>query len=225
MSFHTSKIMFIIVDLIIGIIFALCIFTSYKRGLAGCIIKVLTFFIAILVSAILFKPVSAIITNTTQIDENIQSSIVSVFEKEDSEDDRREDSSVIMQYIAEKVEKAEEATEEKKMEIVNSVASEISVKIINVLSFIIVFILARVALIFVKVLTDLITKLPLIKECDKIGGVIYGILQSFVIVFIALALITFVSTIISNYSLLELIEKSYIGSILNDYNILLKMVF
>ena len=224
MSFHTNEIMFLAVDLIILAIFALCIFMGYKRGLAGCLIKVLAFFIAIIVSAILFKPAAAIVTSTTQIDENIQTSIVNVFEKEEAENkDKDEDeASPIMKYISEKT---EEATAEKKKEIVNNAAREISLKIIDVLCFIVIFGIARIVLVFIKILADLITKLPLIKECDKIGGVVYGILQALVIIFIALALITFISTMIGNYSVVELIEKSYIGRILNDYNILLNVIF
>lgn len=216
--------MFIVVDLVILLIFALCILLGYKRGLAGCLIKVLTFFIAVVVAIVLFKPASAIVTSTTQIDENIQTSIVNVFEKDEGkkDDDKEENKSPIMEYISDK---AEEATEEKKKEVVSNAAKDISIKIIDVLCFIAIFIIARIALLFVKALTDLITKLPIIKQCDKIGGVIYGILQSFVIVFIALALITFISTMVNQYEVLELVNKSYIGSILNNNNILLRIIF
>lgn len=216
--------MFLVVDLSILLIFALCIFLGYKRGLAGCLIKVLTFFIALAVAIVLFKPASAIVTSTTQIDENIQTSIVNVFEKDEEkkDDNKEENKSPIMEYIADK---AEEATQEKKKEVVSNTAKDISIKIIDVLCFIAIFILVRIALLFVKALTDLITKLPIIKQCDKIGGVVYGILQSFVIVFIALALITFISTMINQYEVLELVNKSYIGSILNNNNILLRIIF
>lgn len=217
--------MFIVVDLIIIAIFALCVLLGYKRGLAGCLINLLTFFIALAVAIVLFKPVSAIVTSTTQIDENMQTSIVSVFEKDEEtkkEEDKEENKSPIMEYIADK---AEEATEEKKKEIVNNAAKDISVKIIDVLCFIAIFIVARIILSFIKILADLITKLPIIKQCDKIGGVVYGILHAFVVVFIALALITFISTMINEYEVLELVNKSYIGSILNNNNILLRIIF
>lgn len=216
--------MFFVVDIAILLIFALCIFLGYKRGLAGCLIKVLSFFIAVAVAIVLFKPASAVVTSTTQIDENIQTSIVTVFEKDEEkkDDNKEENKSPIMEYISNK---AEEATEEKKKEVVNNAAKDISIRIIDVLCFIAIFIVVRIALLFVKALTDLITKLPIIKQCDKIGGVVYGILQSFVIVFIALALITFISTMINNYEVLELVNKSYIGSILNNNNILLRIIF
>ena len=216
--------MFIIVDLIILAIFALCVFIGYKRGLTKCLISVLAFFIAVIISAVFFKPASAIVTSTTQIDENIETSIVNFFENEDSknEDENDENSSPIMKYISDK---AEEATEEKKKEIVSNAAKDISGKIIDVLCFIGIFIVVRIVLLFIKAIAELITKLPIINQCDKIGGVIYGVLQSFIIVFIGLALITFVSTMVNNYSVLELVNQSYIGSILNNNNILLKIIF
>ena len=219
------KKMFIVIDLIIVAIFALCILVGYKRGLAECLIRVLAFFIALAISVVLFKPVSAIVTSTTQLDENIQTSIVNVFEKEEEsnkEEKSEENNSPIMKYISDK---AEEATEEKKKEIVENTAKDVSYRIIDVLCFIAIFIVARIVLIFIKLLADLITKLPIVKQCDKIGGVVYGVLESFVIVFIALALVTFISTMTSHYEVLELINKSYIGSILNNNNILLKIIF
>lgn len=221
--YHTKENMFIVVDLIVLAILALCILLGYKRGLTGCIIKILSFFIALIVALVLFKPVSNIVVDNTKIDENIQTSIVQVFEKEEEQKTEDEEkSSPIVEYITEEV---ENATEEKKNEIVNSAATKLSINIIKVLTFIVLFIAARIALIFVKALTNLITKLPLIKQCDKIGGILYGIIQGFVIVFIGLALVTFISTMINNYSILEMINKSYVGSVLNNNNILLKLIF
>lgn len=217
--------MFLIVDLIVIGILILCIFIGYKRGLTGCLINILSFFIALAVAIILFKPASAIIINNTQIDNNIQNSIISVFEdsnQENSSTTNEEEASPILQYISEEI---ENATEEKKNEIVKKVSEEISIKIINILSFIILFILARIAIRFVKAIANIITKLPLIKQCDKIGGIVYGTIQGFVIVFIGFTLITFISTIVNNYSLLETINQSYIGKILCNNNILLKVIF
>jgi uncharacterized membrane protein required for colicin V production len=215
--------MAIIVDLVILVVLFLCIYAGYKRGLAKCLINVLAFIIAVVVAAMLFKPASAIVRSNTEIDENIKTSIVNVFEEEEKE--KKEDNekeSPIMEYLTEK---AKDATEEKKKEIVENAANDISIKIVDVLSFIGIFIIVRFLLVFVKALADLITKLPLIKQCDKIGGVVYGILQALVIIFIALALITFISTAVNRYGLLELINQSYVGSILNNNNILLKIIF
>lgn len=213
--------MFIIVDLVVLAILLLCIFKGYKRGLTGSLIKIFSFLIAIVVAFTLFKPVSSIVVDNTNYDEDLQSSIVQVFEKEKTED-KEESASPIVQYISDEV---KGATEEKKNEIVTNAAQQLSIKIINVLVFIALFIITRVALIFVKALTNLITKLPLIKQCDKIGGVIYGLLQGLVIIFVSFTIITYIATITKNYALIEMINKSYISSILFKNNILLNIFF
>ena len=53
--------MSIIVDLIIIAILAICIFFGYKKGLTKCIIKIASFFIAIIVAVMFYKPVSDIV--------------------------------------------------------------------------------------------------------------------------------------------------------------------
>ena len=214
--------MFIIVDIVILAIILLCISMGYKRGLAGCLVKVLSFFIALAVAFILFKPASAIVINSTQVDENIKSSIVQVFESDEFEEDKQEENSPIIKYISDEI---ENATEEKKSEIVNNTAEELSIKIVNILAFIILYIVARIVLNFVKVIANLIAKLPILKQFNELGGVIYGLLQGLIVVFIALALITFISTITGQYTVLEMINQSYIGSILYNNNILLKVIF
>ena len=217
----------IIADVAVAAILVLCTYWGYKKGLTGCIIKIFSFLIAICISFVLFKPVSNFVIDNTNFDENIQTSIVQVFERKEngSENDNnesKESTSPILKYVSEEV---ENATAEKKNEIVNNTAAKLSVNIINILVFIALFIVARFILIFIKTLTNLITKLPLIKQCDKIGGVIYGVLQGMIIIFITLALITFISTITGNYSVLEIINNSYIASRLANNNILLNVIF
>ncbi len=216
--------MSIIADLIVIAVIALCTYAGYKKGLTKCLINIFSFIIAICVAFMLFKPVSNIVIDNTNFDENIQSSIVQIFENSEKNDDKKteENNSPILKYVSEEVEKA---TEEKKNEVVNTTATKISINIINVLAFIALFIATRIILIFVKTLTNLITKLPLIKQCDKIGGVIYGILQGLIILFITFALITFISTISGRYEVLEIINNSYIASKLCNNNILLNVIF
>ena len=215
--------MFLVVDLVIVAILLLCIFIGYKRGLTGCIIHILSFFIAIVIACLLFKPLSMIIINTTQIDENIQTSVVEMFDKEENKKaEENEDKSPILKYITEEV---ENATADKKNEILNEAARQVSVNIINVLSFIILLIVSRIVLIFVRALANLITKLPLIKQCDKIGGIAYGIVEGLILIFIGCSIVTFVATISGNYALLEMVNSSYIGKILLNNNILMELFF
>ena len=48
----------IVVDLCVVAILALCVFIGYKKGLAGSVFKILSFFLAIIITLIIYKPVT-----------------------------------------------------------------------------------------------------------------------------------------------------------------------
>ena len=64
--------MAIIVDLVILAIMALCVIFGYIRGLTGSLIKIVSFVLSLIIAFVLFIPVSSIIINNTQLDENIE---------------------------------------------------------------------------------------------------------------------------------------------------------
>ena len=68
--------MALLIDLIIIGIILLFTFIGYKRGLVKIAFSLCTFFIALIISLILYKPVSALIINNTEIDEKIEDTIV-----------------------------------------------------------------------------------------------------------------------------------------------------
>lgn len=218
-----------IVDLIIIAIFALCIFIGYKRGLTGSLIKILSFVIALAIALVFFKPVSNFIIEKTQIDETIKNSVIEIFNKEESaneEQKKNEEQTTIAEPIVDYVnEQIEQSTNQIKEEVVEHAANKIAIITINIVVIIALLIIARIALLFVKALTELLTKLPVIKQFDKAGGIIYGIVQSLIIIFITLAIISFISTITANYIITGFIGQSYIGKILYNNNLLLEIVF
>lgn len=217
--------MSILIDIIIIAIIGVCIFLGYKRGLIGVIFKILSFFIAVIVALVLFKPVSYFVINNTKIDEQIESSIIEIIEgkKEEATEEEKEKSGntpdVIMKYINSNIEKV---ANEAKTNIAQTVASDITINIINAGVIIILFIIARIVLIFIKIVSDAIAELPIIKQFNKLGGTIYGILEGFFIVYTILAII---SLFVPIATLQNLISNSIIGSILYNHNIILMILF
>ena len=69
----------IIIDVIILSIILLSTYLGYRKGLIGVAFKILSFIIAILITVILFKPVTLYIINTTTIDETIENAIIEKF--------------------------------------------------------------------------------------------------------------------------------------------------
>ena len=74
----------------------------------------------------------------------------------------------------------------------------------------------------ISIFVKQVTKLPIIKQVDKTGGIIYGLVEGIVIVYVVLAVISLLSVVISNNVVATAVEDSYIGSLLYNNNIILK---
>lgn len=213
--------MAIIIDLIIVAVIAICIIIGYMRGLTGCLIKILSFVLSLVIAFVLFVPVSNFIIQNTQIDDNLEKSIREMIVSDNKGTDEEDMPTAMADYINKKT---EELANNAKEEIADATAKDVSQTIVKAGTWIALFIIARIALIFLKLITSLIAKLPVIKQCDKLGGIIYGVIEGLLITYFALAVISFV-TPVTNGNLAENINKSYIGSQMYNHNLLLKIIF
>ena len=211
--------MSIIVDLVILGIFILCIIMGYVRGLTGSLIKIVSFVLSLIIAFVLFIPISNLIIDNTQIDENIEQTIREMIVGNTEEEQKMPEA--ITDYITEQVENASDSAKET---IADNTAREVSLTIVKAGTWIVLFIVARILLILLRFITSLIAKLPVIKQFDKLGGIIYGILEGLIIIYVILAIISFVSPMM-NGTLANAIEESYVGSIMYNNNLLLKIIF
>lgn len=212
--------MAIIVDLVILGIILLCVIVGYVRGLTGSLIKILSFVIAIVIAFILFIPISKLVINSTQIDEELEKSIREMI-VQDNENKDEKMPEAITDYIGQQIEQAADSAKET---IADNTAREVSITIVKAGTWIILFILARVLLICLKFITGLIAKLPVIKQCDKLGGIIYGLIEGLILIYVLFAIISFVSPMTSG-TLVSAINQSYVGNIMYNNNLLLNIVF
>ncbi len=219
-----------VIDGIIILIFALFVFLGYKRGLIGVAFKILSFLAALVIAFVLYKPVAGFIIDNTTFDEQIENAIIDSAKKEENlqegestvNQEESTTSKVITDYINEQV---ENISQQAKEDIANSVARDIAVNVINGISLISLFIVAKIVLLFAKALSDLIAKLPLIKQFNKIGGTLYGILEGLLIIYLVLAIISFIAPMIETSGIPQAINQSIVGSYLYNNNLLLKVIF
>ena len=204
--------MFIVVDLIIVAIIALFTFLGYKRGLVKLAFHLCTFLIAIILAFVLYKPVANLVIEKTGLDESIETSIVNRFVSQGlSEDSPATLTSVIPSIFL----KSGEGT-------VKTVAVAISHASIEIVCFLGIYFIVRIILRFITALADLIAKIPLLKQFNEVGGIIYGVLEGLLIVFVILAIISLIAPLLDS-SILSYINDSIIGSFLYNNNILLKL--
>ncbi len=212
--------MSIIVDIAILAIIVLCIIIGYVRGLTGSLIKIVSFVLSLIIAFVLFIPVSNLIINNTEIDENLESSIRNmIIQDEQNEDENMPEA--ITDYIGQKI---DQAADDAKEAIVDSTARDVALTIVKAGTWIALFIIARILLIFLRFITSLIAKLPVIKQFDKLGGIIYGLIEGLIIVYFLLALISFISPML-NGTLANAIDESFVGSMMYNNNLLLKIIF
>ena len=185
-----------LLDLIIVLIIVLFTFIGYKRGLVKTAINILSFFIALVISIALYKTVGNIVINNTEIDEKIEATITSKITSENLE----EKYEILPNALVETGENA-----------VNDMAKALTEKIIYIGVFIILFVALKIVLVFVKILADLITKLPIIKQFDKTGGIIYGLVKGILIVTVIFAVISLTSPMINDEYINTIIDPIIIG--------------
>ena len=145
-----------LIDIFLVLFILILAYYNYKKGLIKVVFKIFSFLIAIVISFILFKPVSYFIINMTPLDENINSYVYNIVDshigandKENNETDNINSSlpSAVTSYIDKTIENTKSTIQN---DIATEVTKNISSTIINILSFIIVYILARIILIFVN---------------------------------------------------------------------------
>ncbi len=206
--------MAIIFDFVIIVIIALFTFLGYKQGLVKSAIKILSFFIAIIVSLVLYKPLSNVIISNTSIDDNIKNAIIEKIKPEG-------------------IEKDEEITIEGNMNFdilkgttsntIEGIADVFTVKLIETITLLMIFIIIKIVLRFVSVLTDIITKIPLLKQVNKLGGLIYGVLRGVILVYTILLVVYLITPLLSK-TVVESIDKSIITKALYNNNIILNIL-
>ena len=196
--------MSIVVDIVIVAIIALSTFLAYRKGLITLAVQLVAAIIAVVLTLILYKPVSNVIVNVTGIDEAIQNTILE--EANDIMTNGEEGANQIVESIQNNM--------------LPETARTISINIIEGATILLLYILIRVALKFVTALANLISKLPILDQLNHLGGVIYGILRGLLIVYILLLLVNLSGEIEPKNQVCTAVKDSYIGNVMNENNIL-----
>lgn len=207
--------MAIIIDIILIGIIALFTFIGYKQGLVKAAIKILSFFIAIAVALALYKPVSNIIIKNTTVDDRIKDTIMENVKLDEKEND--EGSNIVKNNLSNKIIAGANNT-------IEDIANSFTIKLIEVGVLILLYIIIRILLKFISALADLIAKLPILKQINETGGLIYGLLKGLIIVHVILAIMYLVSPTIKSDVFNE-IDNTLITKQIYNNNILLKLIF
>lgn len=187
----------IIIDIIFIAIILLSAFLGYKKGLVNVATKLFAGILAIVITLIVYQPISNAIIKNTPIQEKIENIIIENIQGQDNEQDEN-----IINEISQNVIKEQ--------------AKSIATNIIYAVTMIVVFILVKILLSIVFALIDGIANFPILKQFNEIGGIGYGIIRGALIVLICIILLGVYSKINPENKIIKEIENSYFTKIIYE---------
>ncbi len=183
-----------IIDIILVAILLLSTFLGYKKGLVKLGAKLFAGIIAIIVTIVAYRPVSGMIINNTSIDEKIEEAIVQN----------------ATNYIDEKSEGSNVVTDSIENQILPEQAKNIAQGVVYAVTAIVLFIVVKIVLGIIVSLLDFVANLPILKQFNEIGGILYGIVRGILIVGIIILLMGVFTKINPESNLNEKIQSSFL---------------
>ena len=199
----------IIIDIIIIAIIAISTFLAYKKGLIALAIKLCAFIIAIVVTFILYNPVSNLVINVTNINETVQNAIL-----------EKTTDLINQEEIANQNETMQNLINQAKEGTLPEASRELAISIVKFGVMIILFLALRIGLVFVTALANMLAGLPIIKQLNKSGGIVYGLLRGIILVYAIFMIMVIVQKVNPTMNIEENIKETFIAKYMYEHNVL-----
>lgn len=214
----------LILDLIVLILLLLFAAVGAKKGLTVCLVNIFSLIIALVLAFLLCRSVGDVVIKNTSLDDNIKNTIydnlnVNIGESLDVNNSNLPDN--MKNYINETIKNANSTKEEA----IQGLSEEITKQVIYVICFIAIFFIVRILLVVVKILSNIINKLPVLSQIDKLGGAICGFIEGAIAIYAALTIISMAAPTINNQKFSSYIEDSYIAKQIYNNNFISKKIF
>lgn len=193
----------IVIDIILVLIVALSAFLGYKKGLVELGAKLFAGIIAIVITLIIYKPVGNIVIKNTSIDEKIENTILEKTTNVIDENSKISDNKYIQDA-------SDNAVSQVKEEVIPEQARNIAVNVVYVATALILFIVSKIVLSIVISLANAVASLPILKQFNEIGGLLYGLVRGAIISFVLILVIGTVAKLNPNGSLSKNVESTYL---------------
>lgn len=193
----------IIIDIIVFAFILISVLLGYKKGLISLGIHLVAVIVALVIAFILYRPIGNLVINTTSIDESLEQTIQGQIESA-AESGLGEDNALVKNV-------GEGLTQE--------TSRSLAINIIYGVTMLILFIILRLCLVFINSIANAIAKLPILKQFNKLGGVLYGLLRGIIIVYAILLIIGLIITLNPEGALNQTISQTYLTKMMIEHNI------
>lgn len=211
-------------DIIIIVIIVISALNGLIRGLIKTVFGLTSLLIAVTLTWMLTPSISEMVIDQTSFDEMISDQVVELLNIEEMAITNLDTAeavrtlndlslpgnvveSLIENYTPQLLDSFDFAS------IGDYVGGSLSVMAVKALVFVVIFIVITLALNAIATLLDLIARLPVLKQLNRLGGLGVGLLIGILIVWIAGIGLSFVISIQSTQALSELIESSILAKL------------
>ena len=190
-----------IIDIVAIIILAITVLFGYKRGLVKVGFKLLTFIVSLILTLVLLTPVTNLVIENTPLDDNIQNAIIQNF------GEGSEVNLTGVEFIDKYIQEIKDTS-------VGAVSNQIAINATKVVTAIGLFLAIRIiSFVFYK-FSEMIAELPVVKQFNKAGGILYGVLEGVIIIYLAIMLASVIETVTNNINILEYLNGSFIARLI-----------
>ena len=212
-----------IIDIIIIALIALGVFFGYKKGLVGILIGVASLILSIILAFVLQGPVSEYLYSTpvgTSIESKVTEFVNDTLSSEnnenvDSEDNTKKENDFFSKVI-------QDATNSE--DTVKEASKNITMFILKGITFIGIFILVRIICYILQMILSIVFDLPILHSVNKFGGMAINLVATLLKLWILLAAIQLISSVVAIDFITNLINQSYLTKLLYENNILLNIL-
>ena len=117
-----------------------------------------------------------------------------------------------------------EAINSSKDDVAHYVAEQLTLTIVQIVSFIIFLIIVRLMCLGLNVVADVIGDFPIIKQFNISGGIIYGIIEGFFMVNLVFAVLYILNPICLDGKIEKTIEESKLGNMIYENNVIVDII-
>lgn len=220
--------------IVIGVVFLICFFVGWAQGLFKVLVSVAGLIASIIIATYVAPNISGYLEEHTTIDDNI--AIYIAKELHFSDDGEETSRGVQVEVINELP-----VSETLKSNILNNnnsemysaldatgvydyIAKSMAVVILNAAVFLVLLLVCRVFFATLGKATDGLSKLPIVRSIDKIGGGLLGGMRGLFFIWLFFLLLSITSTSAISQEMIASISQFPLFKLLYDNNLLLDIV-
>lgn len=195
-----------------------------KVGFIKIVFSIFSFIIALILTVWISPTVNGMLKNNETFYEKTSQKVEDMLFKEQVETGEGDDIIEGLPLPKSIKESLKENKEKQEANIKSYIVSHVSGIVINALAFVLTFIAVFVGLWVISIALNIISKLPILNQINKMAGFLVGGLQGVIIVWILFIVITVFSGSELGRTAFQQIESSEILSFIYDKNFLLNIV-